>query len=46
MPKNRPPRGILSFQEEAFNWKLCLDRIIVDFFECICSLWGVVRRKY
>ena len=46
-PIRKPPRGVLSISDEAFNRNVSSDRIIVEnFFGRLGSLWALFSTKW
>ena len=46
-PWKKPPRWLLSAEDDAFNKKVSADRIIVEnVFGRACALWAVLSAKF
>jgi len=46
-PHKKPPRGVLSAEQESYNKNLSSDRILVEnYFGRMLSLWNIMAAKY
>ena len=46
-PKKKPPRGLLSREDQNRSKRAPSDRIIVErWFGCLCQLWPIISNKW